>query len=485
MKVFLLLLVFLLVRFEIVAQHKDAFVYEVYNTMYNTMSQGQEIKPGIRISEDTDTIAAFIPIKNELIIGTEFIKLCRNFGKDSNNVAAYVLGHEMAHVLLQQNDLTAQIGSSYASPEYSKQLKRSKKTLRDSIHERQADEFASFYAHIAGYSTSDLGSIILDSIYTHFKLKDKDLPSYPTLSERKRISMQANYRMETLKQVFDFANYATLIGNFSFAQKAYETIIQEKFVSSEIYNNLAVTHLNQALKDIDTLANPYKFPFELDFSTRLYTSERNFDTEYEEHLKKAIKYCDLALGKNQEYAKAWLNKSLAHFLLDEKLDAFYSFEKVKKIKDHSINSSIQWVDAIYAIVNATNESDKQTHLQNYSKIIETNSFTNDVKMDVLDTLKIPTYMVNGMTLKKNNFSYTSVIKFKENKTNYWNVLEMSTPHHSNLIAFKPVIIPNIDLVLMPKLPYFQLNKNDIIRKYKNWILFYSNSELKKCIFISN
>lgn len=262
MKVFLLLLVFLLVRFEIVAQHKDAFVYEVYNTMYNTMSQGQEIKPGIRISEDTDTIAAFIPIKNELIIGTEFIKLCRNFGKDSNNVAAYVLGHEMAHVLLQQNDLTAQIGSSYASPEYSKQLKRSKKTLRDSIHERQADEFASFYAHIAGYSTSDLGSIILDSIYTHFKLKDKDLPSYPTLSERKRISMQANYRMETLKQVFDFANYATLIGNFSFAQKAYETIIQEKFVSSEIYNNLAVTHLNQALKDIDTLANPYKFPFE-------------------------------------------------------------------------------------------------------------------------------------------------------------------------------------------------------------------------------
>ncbi len=484
MKVLLLLLVFLLFRFEVVAQDKSVFVYEVYNTMYNTMSQGQEIKPSLRISEDKSTIAEFTPIKNELIIGSEFIKLCRSFGKDSNNVVAYILGHELAHILLQQNDITAQVGSSFASSDYSKQLKRIKKTLRDTIHERQADEFASFYAHIAGYQTAKLGSVILDSIYSHFNLNDKELRSYPTLNERKKISLQASLRMETLKQVFDFANYASLMGTYSVAQKGYEIILKEKFISSEIYNNLAVSHLNQALKDIDTTQFPYTFPFELDFSSRLYTTERSFETEYEEHLKTAIKYCDLALGKNQNYQKAWINKSLANYLLDEKLDAFYCIEKAQKLNDLSNTKSLAWTKAIYQTVTSTNEKEKLFATENYNHIVNTTSF-GSYNIEALDTIKLPNYSEKEMVVKKSNFVYTNNIQFKIFSNAMWKVTEMKIGYSDKLTSFSLVTLPRVDSNLISKSTHIQLNQTDSLCKYKNWILLFSGSELKKCIFISN
>ena len=483
MKVFLPLLAFLLVRFEVVAQVKPFFVYDVYNTMYNTMSQGQEIKPSLRISEDTNTIAAFTPIKNELIIGNEFIKLCRSFGKDSNNVVAYILGHELAHILLQQNDITAQVGSSFASSDYSKQLKRIKKTLRDTIQERQADEFASFYAHIAGYQTAELGSVILDSIYTHFSLNDNDLSRYPTLKERKKISLQASLRMETLKQVFDFANYASLMGNYSIAQKGYETILKEKFISSEIYNNLAVSHLNQALKDIDTIQFPYTFPFELDFSSRLYTTERSFETEFEAHLKTAIKYCDLALGKNQNYQKAWINKSLAYLLLDEKLDAFYCIEKAQKLKDSSNTKSLDWTKAIYQIVTSTNDKEKLFATENYNHFVNTTSF-GSYNIEALDTVQLLNYSEKELVLKKSNFVYTNNIQFKIFINSIWKVVEMKNGFSDKLTTFSLVSLPHIDAKVITKSAHIQLNQTDFLCKYKNWILLFSGNELKKCIFIS-
>jgi tetratricopeptide (TPR) repeat protein len=483
MKVFLPLLLFLLLRFDVVAQDKHTFVYEVFNNMYNTMSQGQEIKPNLRISQDKNTIADFDPIKNELIIGSDFIKLCRSFGKDSNNVVSYILGHELAHILLQQNDITAQLGSSFASSDYSKQLKRIKKTLRDTIHERQADEFANFYAHIAGYQTAELGSVILDSIYTQFNLKDTELRSYPTLNERKKISLQASLRMETLKQVFDLANYASLMGNYSVAQHGYETILKEKFISSEIYNNLAVSHLNQALKDIDTTQFPYSFPFELDFSSRLYTTERSFETEYEAHLKTAIKYCDLVLGKNQGYQKAWINKSLAYFLLSEKLDAFYCIEKAQKLNDSCNNKSLAWTKAIYQIVTSTNEKEKLIAIENYNHIVSTSSF-DSYNIEALDTVQLPNYSGKELVLKKSNFVYTNNIQFKIFTNSIWKVVEMKNEYSNKLTAFSLVSLPHIDAKVITKSAHIQLNQTDFLCKYKNWILLFSDSELKKCIFIS-
>ena len=86
-----------------------------------------------------------------------------------------------------QNKELIKLGSGYASTEFNKQLKKYKQNLRDSIWERQADEYAAFYAHMSGYNTIDISSKLLDSIYIQFELKESQMTRYPPLAERKLI----------------------------------------------------------------------------------------------------------------------------------------------------------------------------------------------------------------------------------------------------------------------------------------------------------
>ena len=109
------------------AQKIPVFVKKVFDDIYSTMDNGQVIKPNIIISNNIAEVASFTPTSNEIRIGTEFIKLARSFGKDSSVVIAHVLGHELAHVLLQQNDFVKKIGSGYASIDYNKAIDKATK----------------------------------------------------------------------------------------------------------------------------------------------------------------------------------------------------------------------------------------------------------------------------------------------------------------------------------------------------------------------
>ena len=131
------------------AQQVPKFVKTVYDVIYNTMDNGQVIKPTIILSEEPMEVASFYPIENQIVIGVELIKIARNFGSDSNNVIAHVLGHELAHILLQQNDFVKKIGSGYASVSYNLQLKKLQQTLQDSVFERQAVEYSALFTYMS------------------------------------------------------------------------------------------------------------------------------------------------------------------------------------------------------------------------------------------------------------------------------------------------------------------------------------------------
>lgn len=329
-----------------IGQDVPLFVRNVYETMYGSMENGSIVKPLLVFDNDSRQIVSYYPSENELKIGYEFIQICRSFGLDSSNAMAHVLGHELAHILLQQNDFVKSVGSGYASKEVNKQMKNIHKTLKDSVFERQADEYASFYAHIAGYNTVHIGEKVLDSIYAHFNLRDKDLSRYPSLQERKLICRATAKRMKVLKSLFDYANLATISGNYDIAESCYHVILKEKFPSREIFNNLSVVYLLKAIQEIDTIEFPYLFPIELDFNSRLYSQERSIFSKYEENLYEAIRYAELALGTKKEYAKAWLNKSIAEFLLKKNVDASYSLFKAKELNISTIDSNIETMEAL-------------------------------------------------------------------------------------------------------------------------------------------
>ena len=299
------------------------FAQKVYDDIFNTMNDGKVIKPKLVVSDKATEVATYDPTGSEPLIklGVNFVKLIQNFGKDSSNALAHVLGHELAHVILRQNDLISKVGSGYASTEYNKEVKKYKKTLQDSLFERQADEYAAMYAHIAGYKTTGLGTVLLDSIYKRFQLTDSKLSRYPPLKERKEIVRFSERKMRVLKLCFDASVLCAISENYEMSDALNRVIIQEDFPSREIHNNLGASSLIQAIYLLDTLDFPYDFPVAIDLETRLNTSqERAFGKDAVVYLNQAHSHLINATRCSPTYYTAWLNEAIVQFILgDEKL----------------------------------------------------------------------------------------------------------------------------------------------------------------------
>lgn len=471
------------------------------------MENGGVVKPTLIFDKDPRQIISFYPSENEIRIGYEFIQICRSFGKDSSNAMAHVLGHELAHILLQQHDFVKTVGSGYASKEINKQMKSIQKTLRDSVFERQADEYASFYAHIAGYNTVQIGEQVLDSIYKHFKLNDKDLSRYPSLKERKLICRATAKRMNVLKSIFDYANLATVAGNYDMAESCYQTIIKEKFPSREVFNNLSVVYLLKAIQEIDTVEFPYLFPVELDFESRLYSLERSIFSQYEENLNEAVRYAELALGTQKEYAKAWLNKSMAEFLLNKKEDAHYSLFKAKSLNDSYVNATVEVMEGLLEHkfgdkekgVNMLRELEKVNPIakMNLNKLFaeskNENNLTNESSFrNYLNNLKTPsienfTLLKSKSDTLKNVLLFSKSISLKEMKDSeftYKYLVENNKKSKPTLtfVDFNqiPMFSESIDF---EQYPCFYKSESTNYYRFNKWIFEVENQKIKKITFV--
>ena len=339
-------LTFVLFIFQsLTAQQSPApFVTEVYEDIYQVMHTRQSPeKPALVLSNNTREIALFSPSSNQIAVGQDFIELARSFGKDSMNVIAQIMSHELAHVLLEQSTIIKNIGSGYASKEFNKRLKKTHATLRDSLYERQADEYSFFYAQIAGYRTADLAPRILDSIYKQWNLKNR-LNRYPTLAERKLIATTASKKMKILKELFDVAVVSNLSGNYNLAIDLFKFILEEDFDSREIHNNLGTAYLLKAINSLDTLEYPYIFPVQIDLNTEL-DSHRGIGQSAEQDVKKALEQFKFACEGKEKYPIAMLNRAICEWLLEDE-EFEISMMRISKLKDDLIRQNGRILEAI-------------------------------------------------------------------------------------------------------------------------------------------
>ena len=344
-------------------QKAPDFANKVYDDIFNTMNDGKVIRPKLVISNNPAEVATYNPKEESeplIILGINFIQLIRNFGKDSCNALAHVIGHELAHVILRQNDLISSIGSGYASVEYNRGIKKYKKVFQDSIFERQADEFAALYAHMAGYQTTGIGETLLDSIYIRFKLSDSKLSRYPKLVERKKIVRLSEQKMKVLKMFFDASILSAISENHEMSETFNRAIISENFPSREIHNNLGVSSLIQAIKLLDSLEYPYRFPVSFDLNTRLTTtSERNLDNQASEFLNKAHFHFSNALKSSPEYYVAWLNEAIVHFILNNEKLYNVALINLSDCKDSEILDKLEILKIIKADHNSRKKYENQ------------------------------------------------------------------------------------------------------------------------------
>jgi len=254
---------------EINAQQvSEKSTYKVYNDLILAIGNTNPRAPDLVISTKSSKIlgpASYSPKKRRIRIEKEVLEVCHEFNEDSLNVLAYILAHELSHHY-KDHGFTSRFASLDFSDEVDEELE---KIGRIKDNETQADVYAGFYAHMAGYNALSKAPLFLEKIYKKYNYPD-NLPNYPTLTERKQIIIENKKIFEKLRYIYDIANISISIGKYDFAEKLLLHILQQDFTSREIYNNLGICYVNQALKlNLEGKYFNLIIPFKMDISSRL------------------------------------------------------------------------------------------------------------------------------------------------------------------------------------------------------------------------
>lgn len=212
-------------------------------------------KPAIEIDRDERQAARFVRRTNTIEVGVKIFEVCRVFGKDSLSALAFILGHELAHAF-QPN--TVQTGF----------LAYDRGESGDANAEKDADVQGLFNAWLAGYNTTDLLPYIIEGLYVAYDLKGKNLPRYPSLDERKLVAQEVRLLVTELMRMYETGNYLIAIGQYDLAAACFRSM-EPRYKGREVYQNLGISMVLQAINISEKNVDPYVFPLEPDCNTRL------------------------------------------------------------------------------------------------------------------------------------------------------------------------------------------------------------------------
>jgi len=492
-----------------------SFVQNVYDDMYASMSGSRSLKPKLIGNSEPNDVASYIPIFGELkekvfVLDDQLIEISRSFGRDSCNAIAHILGHEMAHLFLQQSEFINDIGTSYASTNYSKKVKKNlsrelKEKIRDSIFEIQADDNAVFYAHISGYKTTHLGKNLLDSIYDIYNLCNKKLKSYPPLIKRKEIFDKSAKRMETLLVLYDLGVASLVSNQFDLAIQLFEIIINEGFKSKEVYNNLGISYFQKGLSLTNKDSLNYMYPFDIDFRTNL-ERQREFGSiieAKETYLSKSGECFNNALVIDEEYIEALTNKGILEFhLKSNKLKI--TLARLDLLAAETINYKIlisliryEQGDSLNAVEALEELATKNTCAQiNLNKIksksdsflISAKEGSGELVREVVDyhffVSERKDEAKNNMLEFKSHLRYSKKkippkLRILKDESIYTMKWKLKNQMYNLSIIYDRDIIQNISDGFSP-----QTDENISYLFYNHFVLKYLNSELVNCFLIN-
>jgi tetratricopeptide (TPR) repeat protein len=262
--------------------------------------------------------------KHTITIDEKLIDLCYKFGKDSLNSIALIISHELAHYY---NDHGWCSDYAFAINKTNKELSiKLKESSKASKLEKEilADRYGLFYAAVAGYSNFTLFQRVLNEVYEKYKLPAQQ-PGYPSLTERKKIVIDAGIKADELYKYFNS-------GVIAFNQNRYLDAIDlfEKANSyipfRENYNNIGVSKVRLALllrpitKEEADFPDRFLYPIEIENKSRINRDNtRSLDEDgygrMIELLKSAQKDFQEAIRIDPSYMKGHINLACVFDLL--------------------------------------------------------------------------------------------------------------------------------------------------------------------------
>ena len=319
-------------------------VSRIYDRLVQARGDFRFPVPSLTLKNQERSVAFIDYGKMEVTLEHKAIQVCEPYGDPA---IAFLLGHELSHFyekhawrrgfVADHKDL--QIGMAL------------NELTDDAANETEADYLGGFLAYSAGYGVFDKGPDIIKDLYAAYDLPVA-LPGYPSLADRQELSRRSAEKIVSLVEMFEMANYLTAIGRYTEAFNYYRQVLMD-YQSREIYNNLGVTAVLDAMEMMSESEKKYRFPLQLDLES-MATRGSGMVTNPQHLIKQAILHFDAAISLDPNYAPAYLNKACAYALLgDHERATFYAeVEAAGKTGDGAFPKTAQDARILMGIIHA-------------------------------------------------------------------------------------------------------------------------------------
>lgn len=326
-------------------QLKSNLTEEIYNKICATIKDRRK-PPAFRFiynyNGEPYYNAFYSPSKNTINFGEGIYDLAKQFGKDSINVIATVLAHEITH-FYKDHGWAHAFGKANPDTKIAENVQESMYDSDDRARmEAEADYFGGIFGYMSGYNTLEVSAEFFNRLYEALEIPDETF-GYPSRSERIGIYNNAKRQLEALIPVFNVANVLNVSRRYEAASRCYEHIMST-FPSREIYNNAGVALAQEAVGLFSPEELKFVYPFGLDLDTRLNQAGTKGVGESKEAKRKRLLIQALADFKeavqiDDQYAAAYSNLALTHALLDEpELALGFAKKAVKLATNEEISS---------------------------------------------------------------------------------------------------------------------------------------------------
>ncbi len=280
-------------------------VQDVLDKLYTAHGDYTIAKPTIAIVNDDNNAALYLRRSNKIEISTKAVQVCKRYHDKTPSALAFIIGHELSHAF-EINE--AQLSTSFLAYD-----------RPDNAHKEQekwADINGLFISYLAGFDTERLLSELIKDIYQEFDLNE-NLKGYPALGERQATMAEVYELTSSLIELFEISNELIVAGQYDLAYHNLK-YVEQWYKGSEVYNNMALCQIHAALNISDANIDPYVYPFELSWSTRLKKPKTSRGTDllspeerrrYDQHLLRSQEYINKSLSLKPGDILSHINKA--------------------------------------------------------------------------------------------------------------------------------------------------------------------------------
>lgn len=325
-------------------------VVNIYNRLIQARGDFRFPVPSLNLINEERRVAGIDYDQLNVVLESKALGVCNTFGAEADAAIAFLLAHELTHYY-EKHAWRSSFAEDNSDLKIGLELD---KVTDDAANETQADYLGGFLAYSAGFGMFQKGPEIIQSLYKAYGLKN-EIPGYPSLSDRQALSRRTAEKIASLVDVYEMANLLAAVGKYEYAYEYYRHLLLE-YQSREIYNNLGVTAVLDALRTMET--PKYRYPIEMDLETPAAKAGMGLDPAKNEKLRQALFHFDAAISLDPNYAPAYLNKACVYSLMGDLVRArFYAnIEARQASKVGNYPKVAKDIDVLMGIIEAQSNS---------------------------------------------------------------------------------------------------------------------------------